>query len=420
MGKSFFIYFLLFFSFSIANAYNTQGNSLRSDCFKYKSTLNFETLDTVKINIPFLNDLVIESSWTLIPYKVYDYLKPKDVNFKIISSSSSWEKKFLNDGNLNTSFDFSDIDDDKFIIIDLGKLYPANSLNIYFNAKYSLFYPEFFISSDNINFYKVNRSDLEKFSFRYLKIDFYRSSFDSRLDKVSINELSFKEKWWIQILINPISNKASFYFLYDCKKDEINFVVFKDKYDKLIDEANRNNIYSIDINSKTYTLELSLNNEYNNDFDKDWILNDFDNCKYISNQDQKDVDADLVGDACDLNNEVKDPFQKDSDNDKIRDYDDNCPFISNPDQKDSNANKIWDACEDLDYDGVYFKDDNCPYKWNPKQLDSDNDKIWNECDEKDDRFIESNKIFFISLLVGIIIIFIILMWIMIRKLNTKN
>lgn len=46
-----------------------------------------------------------------------------------------------------------------------------------------------------------------------------------------------------------------------------------------------------------------------------------------------------------LNKQVKIHSKKDSDKDGVIDARDNCPFVFNPDQKDINNNKIGDACE---------------------------------------------------------------------------
>jgi hypothetical protein len=63
---------------------------------------------------------------------------------------------------------------------------------------------------------------------------------------------------------------------------------------------------------------------------------------------------------------------------------DNCPIVSNSDQKDEDANGVGDACQnDMDGDGVEDigeKPDNCPFIPNRDQLDSDGDGIGNACD----------------------------------------
>jgi hypothetical protein len=91
-------------------------------------------------------------------------------------------------------------------------------------------------------------------------------------------------------------------------------------------------------------LTLSKNIAYNDDFDSDTILNEFDNCPYISNTDQKDI----------------------------------------------NYNGIGDACEDKDYDGIINALDNCPDIYNPTQIDSDKDGVGDVCDTTDNRLLEEN------------------------------
>ena len=50
---------------------------------------------------------------------------------------------------------------------------------------------------------------------------------------------------------------------------------------------------------------------------------------------------------------------------------DNCPFVSNVDQADVDGDGAGDICQDTDGDGVRDLDDNCPDDPNPEQIDSD-------------------------------------------------
>uniref|UniRef100_H2Z1A9 TSP C-terminal domain-containing protein n=1 Tax=Ciona savignyi TaxID=51511 RepID=H2Z1A9_CIOSA len=100
------------------------------------------------------------------------------------------------------------------------------------------------------------------------------------------------------------------------------------------------------------------------DIDGDSIENDFDNCVYVYNFDQVDSDNDGVGDACD-----------------------NCPLVHNPTQNDRDSDKVGDACDsnlDIDEDGIQNNLDNCPYIANSNQADHDNDGIGDACDNDDD------------------------------------
>jgi len=101
-----------------------------------------------------------------------------------------------------------------------------------------------------------------------------------------------------------------------------------------------------------------------NDYDKDWIKNEDDNCLYTYNPNQKDTDNDWIGDVCDPdidNDKICNPIWIVDDlwniiPNKIKKEDcdkcvglvwkcDNCIFTKNPDQKDTNNNWIGDVCE---------------------------------------------------------------------------
>jgi hypothetical protein len=166
-----------------------------------------------------------------------------------------------------------------------------------------------------------------------------------------------------------------------------------------------------------------------NDDDLDKIINYKDNCRYIANANQLDTDNDNIWDVCDnckniQNNKQIDKNEnwiwdmcEDSDNDWIDWYLDNCIHISNANQKDDDNNWIWNLCEDADYDKIIFSDDNCPFVYNPDQSDIDKDNIWDKCDESDERFMESNKTFFIILLLIIVWLFWFGIFSMMKKLK---
>lgn len=136
---------------------------------------------------------------------------------------------------------------------------------------------------------------------------------------------------------------------------------------------------------KVSTLRKEIREKINiQDSDADGIPDIEDNCPRVGNADQKDANANNIGDACEtllkteimgsgtLKTETKSgtitppptltpkpiiapektplpiaPVIKDSDKDGIPDDLDNCPLILNPGQKDTYGDKRGDACEPL-------------------------------------------------------------------------
>lgn len=81
----------------------------------------------------------------------------------------------------------------------------------------------------------------------------------------------------------------------------------------------------------------------------------------------------------------------DNDKDGVPDIKDNCVATYNPDQKDLNNNGRGDACDDDDYDGIINAIDNCPLNYNPEQKDNDEDGLGDACDNEESRFTEKYK-----------------------------
>ncbi len=99
-----------------------------------------------------------------------------------------------------------------------------------------------------------------------------------------------------------------------------------------------------------------------------------DNCQFVSNSSQLDVDGDLIGDDCD-------PLV-DSDADTVPDSTDNCPQTPNADQ-DASACATDDGQTDADGDTVPDATDNCVNDTNADQDDTDGDGIGDACDNDD-------------------------------------
>ncbi|MDZ7612027.1 MAG: thrombospondin type 3 repeat-containing protein [Candidatus Moranbacteria bacterium] len=79
----------------------------------------------------------------------------------------------------------------------------------------------------------------------------------------------------------------------------------------------------------------------------------------------------------------------DTDKDGVPDEIDNCVWISNEDQVDVDKNGRGDACDDFDRDGIINSKDNCPDNVNRNQRDSDLDGVGDACDKKENRALQN-------------------------------
>ncbi len=371
-----FIFFLFLSASSAEYSPKKLPNNFKPECYKYywkldTSSLNiWETyyLDTNRWNI------VLTQNSEIIPNKLSNQKDWLYYDFSIYIENQLVDEfeldyRALKDSNKKTFYEIivnSNEITDKEIILDFkDKWVEENSSSFVFDYTASYYYPEFYVSNDRVNFNKVSENDITEFSFKYLKIIFKLKSkieaWPNFSEKIQISELNFLQNK-NAFLFTPFYNTPiEIYSSNDCKE--------------YIDvSANPYNNYSISNNTRTISLNLWENPNYNvfsqKDDDNDWVENDFDNCKNIYNPKQVDSNADWVWDLC-----------SDDDRDWIIWHKDNCIYISNRDQLDINRNGVWDVCEfDKDSDWIFDSIDNCITKANPDQRDDDNDRIWNMCD----------------------------------------
>jgi Zn-dependent metalloprotease len=119
------------------------------------------------------------------------------------------------------------------------------------------------------------------------------------------------------------------------------------------------------------------------DEDNDTVGGPFDNCDYVANKDQADMDGDGVGDLCDPD------YLLDADHDGVKDWQDNCLPFYNPDQIDEDGDGLGVPCDgldspDVDHDGVLNEVDNCFSDANADQADVDKDGEGDACDADTD------------------------------------
>jgi hypothetical protein len=120
-----------------------------------------------------------------------------------------------------------------------------------------------------------------------------------------------------------------------------------------------------------------LGDACDDDDDNDGVADGSDNCRVVHNpgQENNQTPGDNRGDACP-------PL--DTDADALFDEDDNCPAVANPDQRDLDGDDKGDAC-DRDDDADRYDDgfDNCPATYNPLQEDLDKDGLGSACDAQE-------------------------------------
>lgn len=369
-NKAFFILVIIISQISLSQAFNV-------NCFKEYSSFNANDKKTVKVQVNSSDsNIFFMQNDKLLPYKFYSTSNDQSIDYSI-KEVSSWDKteaKYINDNNYSTSFSFADGSDEKYIIIDLWDYIKSNSAYFRFNISH-IWETKYYISWDWNKFDLVNESNISQFWFRYIKITFNNFPRDKSIQKTAIYDIIINTNPSTIYLVNPDSSwQVSVYNKYDCEFDTL-----KETLVKYWEESIKAN-YSIDKTSSEFNQVFRINQQYNSDYDNDWIKNDIDNCKYASNKDQKDSDKDLIWDVCDYNNKMKNANDWDIDKDWVSDSIDNCKYIYNPDQRDSNWDAIWDVCADDDNDWIIGRYDNCINIANQDQRDINTNNIGDACE----------------------------------------
>lgn len=381
-------------------------------CFQDKGIIKSPEGKTIKVITDSVNNYYFQSD-TLLNTKILSNDKLKYFNFVVNGELTS-----------NYSHTFDQYEVIKEITIHFQTTLKKNSFNYILSTNNYNYHTE--ISKDGKNWYKIE-DDIRNYDLDYLKFTFN----NKKLKNTTIDKLIFYKNGDNELLINSLSkNDIMVYNKYICDDKELSDLMKKTK---------KTQYFPIDIDTKTYRVKLENNPDFNpnhiinilnKDSDGDGVIDSQDNCINDYNPNQLDSTASWVWDIC-----------SDKDNDWIFWNIDNCPTLYNPEQTDENKNGIWDDCEiDTDTDGLFDSIDNCLYVANPDQYDIDEDSIGDTCDnckniynpdqknidgdsigdacdKKDNRYIESNKNFFIWILISVVILFLIWIFFMIRKIK---
>ena len=354
--------------------YILPSNIIESKKWHHNYSLNILNNILKKNNIIDLNDKWINNqvlSWTWELNNTWSINEELEKKKKVISYVNNIYNN-LKDDDEKTSFNFLLKSENNSLIIELENKLKVQEFN--FNFKYfsEYYFTSYSISDNWIDYKKINRNDINNYSFKYLKIDLISSEKKPIEETLIIYELSFNKNisnYIIKYLNNY--NDIESYSNYSCNEGWS-----IDNNYNLLNNINYENLKGINIEllkNPKYTQEWSPNWYIiysEKDIDNDWVSDSLDNCKTIYNPKQIDTNKNWIWDSC-----------QDDDNDNILWYLDNCPNNKNPDQADNNNNKVWDVCEtDIDKDWIIDYIDNCININNPDQLDSDKDNIWDKCD----------------------------------------
>ncbi len=395
MKYLFLIFSIFFLSFGSSFAELSENQKYQA-CFSQKASFQVS---------PVNNTLLLETNNTRLAVYQNDtklQLLSYNAAYSYIPFSTNIEqtpKKWV----LNR-YSFEDIDTNttKEILIELWEYQSSQNYILNLNHSSKNYRAEFYISEDWEKYDYVGPEDIgEKwihdFKKKYIKIQFQSSNKEGEQaprELIKIYDLSIKRNNNVLGIENVNPWMITVY-------GGISWCKYK--WDIFSKENTRTTpaigspMYYID----SLFQENTIHTQKMTDSDGDGVQDLYDNCKTVKNADQKDINQNAVGDACEFDSDwdtipdeidncrnIANTDQADDDKDGIGNSCDNCKLY-NPSQKDEDWNKIWDSCDqqesfledhDDDKDGVLNSLDNCQSIANPDQADDDKDGVGNSCD----------------------------------------
>ncbi len=354
-------------------------------CFTSSARFTPKEQETVKVVLDDTNDLFFMQNGEPIPSRIYSYgsiehLPYTITNAKGIDAPFDTALSLLADDNPQTDVRFDVYEAAPyFLTLDMGRVLPAGSFRLLVdhNSSYRIGYS---LSRDNSE--QVRVADPDDFEFRYLTIWFSLPiSSDLPSEPLIVRDIRFVQPANNTYILNPVANtEVTVLSGYQCRDGEA-YQRFLRELEKLADREN----YAVDADTPLFEIDFEASPFANNDFDDDSIENKLDNCPFLANPEQSDLDDDLIGDVCDLDAQRKNATERDSDLDGVGDTSDNCPSVYNPQQADSNADLVGDLCADDDKDGVIGYRDNCIDVSNRDQKDINVNGVGDACEfDKDE------------------------------------
>ena len=380
--RTIFVWCAFLFSLFLISWVDARESNTKIECFREVATI--QNSDNFLLQTRY--DDIFLQKWT-------ESLEPSllKYSYKYPAFTTNIEQ-FEEQDSYNNVYSYEKIDtrENTKIILTIRDPIATEYFSLDFIHDSKLYSPVYFVSEDNEKSYsRILKNDISDYSPTHVKIVFEPKSDEDIREVIEIKKLQLVRNDFLwKIPKNNLSWEIKIFWWNTCGQTRDTILTQKEN-------INFQNIISPIFSENIIYLKNRL------DSDNDGIKDYYDNCVYINNPDQKDINQNTIWDACEFdsdNDGVSDSIdncrntpnqdQKDDDKDNIWNACDNCELY-NPDQKDEDENGIWDVCDqakqrleenDDDSDGIINFRDNCRWIANPNQKDSDNDWVGDTCD----------------------------------------